>query len=138
MPPKALVTTLLTVATTLGLGGDTSIADTNLQVVIRGQLQEIVNYLQDNNRILEERINSIGAAKIKLLSIKRFLGEKLKLKGFLIQMYFKIIQEGLKLVTTLDRVAYIGLFLTGRALKQFKLYLTEIQLNGIITTNKDV
>ena len=30
MPPKALVMTLLTAATTLGLGGDTSIADTDL------------------------------------------------------------------------------------------------------------
>jgi len=35
MPPKVVVTTLLTVATTLGLGGDTSISD-NLQPVIRG------------------------------------------------------------------------------------------------------
>jgi len=30
MPLKALVMTLLTAAITLGLGGDTSIADTNL------------------------------------------------------------------------------------------------------------
>ena len=30
MPPKAPTTTLLTAATTLRLGGDTSIADTNL------------------------------------------------------------------------------------------------------------
>ena len=30
MLPKALATTLLTVAITLGLGGDTSIANTNL------------------------------------------------------------------------------------------------------------
>jgi len=30
MPPKALVITLLTAATTLGISGDTSIADTNL------------------------------------------------------------------------------------------------------------
>ena len=30
MPPKALVTMLLTAATTLGLGGDTSISDTDL------------------------------------------------------------------------------------------------------------
>jgi len=35
MPPKAVVTTLLTAATTLGLGGDTSITD-NLQPIIRG------------------------------------------------------------------------------------------------------
>ena len=34
MLPKALVITLLTVATTLGTGGDTSIANTDLQVVI--------------------------------------------------------------------------------------------------------
>jgi len=31
MPLKAATTTLLTAATTLRLGGDTSIADTNLQ-----------------------------------------------------------------------------------------------------------
>ena len=30
MPPKALTTTLTTAATTLGSGGDTSIADTDL------------------------------------------------------------------------------------------------------------
>jgi hypothetical protein len=38
MPPKALVTTLLTVATTLRLGTDTSMAEADLQVVTRGQL----------------------------------------------------------------------------------------------------
>jgi hypothetical protein len=36
MPPKALVTTPLIVATALGISGDTSIADTNLQLVIIG------------------------------------------------------------------------------------------------------
>ena len=83
MPPKALVITQLTTITTLGLG-DTSIANIDLQVVTRGQLQKMVNYLLDNNRILKERINRIKAAKIKLLLIKQFLGERLKLKGFLI------------------------------------------------------
>jgi len=38
----------------------------------------------DNNRLLKERVNKMGAAKIKLLLIKRFIGERLKLKGFLI------------------------------------------------------
>jgi len=33
--------------------------------------------------MLENRINRIGIAKVKLPSIKRFLGEKLKLKEFL-------------------------------------------------------
>jgi hypothetical protein len=38
MPLKALVMTLLIAATILRLGKDTSIANNNLQVVIRGQL----------------------------------------------------------------------------------------------------
>jgi hypothetical protein len=36
MPLKALVTTPLTAVTTLGISGDTSIRDTNLQLVIIG------------------------------------------------------------------------------------------------------
>jgi hypothetical protein len=39
MPPKAI----LTMAMTLGLVGDTSIADTDLQIVIMGQLQAAVS-----------------------------------------------------------------------------------------------
>ena len=140
MPPKALVTTPLMVATTLksGSSGDTSIANTNLQLVITGQLQEIVNQLTTNNRLLKERVNKMGAVKIKLPSIKRFVGEKLKLKEFLIQIYFKITQEEAKLFILVDQVVYIGLFLIERALKQFKPYLIEIQLNSIITTNLEV
>ena len=84
MPPKgAPVVMPLTAATTSGLG-DTSIADTDSQLIIRGQLQEIVNRLLDNNRILKERINRISVVKVKLPLIKQFLGERLKLKGFLI------------------------------------------------------
>ena len=102
MPPRAaLVIMVLTAATTLGLG-DTSIDKGDSQVVTRGQLQEIVNHLQDNNRILKERINGIRAVKIKLPLIKQFLGEKLKLKGFLTQIYFKVIQKGAKLVILLN------------------------------------
>ena len=44
----------------------------------------MVNCLQNNNRILKERINGIRTVKVKLPLIKQFLGEKLKLKGFLI------------------------------------------------------
>jgi hypothetical protein len=82
MLPKAAVIIPSTAAITLGLGGDTSIID-NLQPVIRGQLQEIVNQLIDNNAILKERLNGISIAKIKLPLIKWFIGERLKLKGFL-------------------------------------------------------
>jgi len=82
LPRAAPVTTALATATTLG-PGDTSMDNRDSQVVTQGQLQEMVNYLQDNNRILKERINRIRVAKIKLPLIKQFLGEKLKLKGFL-------------------------------------------------------
>jgi hypothetical protein len=37
----------------------------------------------DNNIILKERLNGIGIVKVKLPLIKRFIGERLKLKGFL-------------------------------------------------------
>jgi len=51
----------------------------------------MVDQLLDNNRILKERINGIRVVKVKLLLIKQFLGERLKLKGFLMQMHFKVI-----------------------------------------------
>ena len=43
----------------------------------------MVNRLLDNSRILKECINGISIAKVKLPLIKQFLGERLKLKGFL-------------------------------------------------------
>ena len=80
----------------------------------------------------------MGAARIKLPSIERFAGERLKLKGFLIQIYFKIIQEAAKLPTPMDQVIYIELFLIGRVLEQFKPYLTKVQINRITSTNLEV
>jgi len=62
----------------------------------------MVNCLLDNNRILKERINGIGVVKVKLPLIKQFLGERLKLKGFLTQMHFKVMQEGVKLVIAIN------------------------------------
>jgi len=50
-------------------------------------------------------------------------------------MHFKVTQEGAKLAIPMDQIAYAGLFLLGRVLKWFKLYLIEIQANGIMTTN---
>jgi hypothetical protein len=79
MPPKAI----LTMATTLGLVGDTNMANTDLQVVTMGQLYIVVNQLINNSIVLDKKINNIGMLKIKMPSIKRFSGEKAKLKGFL-------------------------------------------------------
>ena len=70
-----------------------------------------------------------------MLSVKCYLGEAYKLRGFLTQIKIKITNKGLGLLTVIKQVAYTGLFLTGRVLEWFKPYLTEIQLNGKSTTN---
>jgi hypothetical protein len=76
--------TTLTTATTLGLVGDISIANIDSQIVTMGQLCKVVNQLTNNGIVLNDKINSIGISKVKMPLIKRFSGEKVKLKGFLI------------------------------------------------------
>ena len=73
-----------------------------------------------------------------MLLVKYFLGEVYKLKGFLIQIKIKITNKGLRLPTVIKQVAYVGLFLTERVLEWFKPYFTEIQLNGMSTTNIEI
>ena len=54
------------------------------------------------------------------------------------QIKIKIINKGLGLPMAIEQVAYAGLFLTGRVLEWFKPYFTEVQLNGLNTTNIEV
>ena len=68
-------------------------------------------------------------------AIKKFIGNKKKSKGFLVQIKIKIDNEGLVLTTVLGQVVYVGLLLGGDLLVQFKPYLTEIQKNGLTITN---
>jgi hypothetical protein len=49
-----------------------------------GQLYKVVNQLINNSVVLNNKINSMGISKIKMPLIKRFSGEKAKLKEFLI------------------------------------------------------
>ena len=70
-----------------------------------------------------------------MLSVKYFLGEVYKLRGFLTQIKIKTINKGLGLPTVIKQVAYIGLFLTKRVLEWFKPYFTKVQLNGLNTIN---
>jgi hypothetical protein len=72
-----------TIVTTLGLVGNTNIANMDSQVVIMGQLCKVVNQLTNNSVVLYNKINSMGMSKVKMLLIKRFSREKVKLKGFL-------------------------------------------------------
>jgi hypothetical protein len=73
---------------------NTSIANTDLQVVIIEQLQAVINQLINNSIALNNKINSIGMSKIKMPSIKQFNREKVKLKGFLTQIKLKIRHKG--------------------------------------------
>jgi hypothetical protein len=75
--------TTLTTATTLGLIGNTNIANTDLQVITMKQLQAVDNQLINNSIVLNNKINSIGILKVKMPLIKQFSREKVKLKGFL-------------------------------------------------------
>ena len=52
-----------------------------------------------------------------MLLIKRFSGNKDKLKGFLTQVRIKIINKGPGLLIFIKQVVYIGLFLLKRALE---------------------
>ena len=70
-----------------------------------------------------------------MLLVKYFAGELYKLRGFFTQVKIKITNKGLGLPTSIKQVAYAGLFLLGRVLEWFKPYLTEIQENGLTTTN---
>ena len=73
-----------------------------------------------------------------MLLIKYFSGEAYKLRGFFIQIKIKITNKGPGLPIAIKQVAYAGLFLTGRVLEWFKLYLTKMQLNRISSTNIEV
>ena len=79
MPSKITSTT----TTTLGLVGDINISDIDLQLVIIGRLQKIVDQLIKNGQALKNKITNIGILKVKILLIKKFIGEKVKFKKFL-------------------------------------------------------
>ena len=69
--------------TALGLVDNTNIADIDLQVVIMGQLQQIINQLTGNGQVLENKITEIGIFKVKMLLVEKFSSKKAKFKGFL-------------------------------------------------------
>ena len=70
-------------ATASGSAENTSIAETDLQLVTVAQLQEVIDQITANRTLLENRLNIISMAKIKMPLVERFRGEKFKLKEFL-------------------------------------------------------
>ena len=79
MPLKVILITV----TALGLVGDINMADTDLQVVMMGQLQVIINQLTSNGQVLENKINEMGIIKVKMPLVENFSSKKAKFKGFL-------------------------------------------------------
>ena len=48
------------------------------------QLREIVDYINNNMQVLDNKVNEIGMTKVKLLFIECFDGTRSKFKGFLL------------------------------------------------------
>jgi len=71
--------------------------------------------------VLENKINKIGLAKVKILLIERFSGEKIEVKVFLIQIKLKLRYKGMKVFIVVDQIAYIGLFLIDKYLNSLNL-----------------
>jgi hypothetical protein len=138
MPPKAVPAAQVPAATATTSGpsntqGDTSMAESSEQSV--EWYREMITQLAENQAALKQQLDKHGHRSVKMPSVERFSGEAHKLRGFLTQIKIKITNEGPGLPTVMEQVAYAGLFLTGRALEWFEPYLTEIQLNGMGTTN---
>jgi hypothetical protein len=139
MPPKAVQPAQHTPSTEAGTSGpagtqgDTSMAESSDQSV--EWYRDMITQLADNQAALKQQLDQQGHRSIKMPSVARFEGEPHKLRGFLTQIKIKITNEGPGLPTSMEQVAYAGLFLSGRALEWFEPYLTEIQENGLTTTN---
>ena len=54
------------------------------------------------------------------------------------QISLKLKYKGHKIATPLDVVIYTGIYLTGKALEQFKPYLIKYQTNGATITNLEI
>ena len=90
-----------------------------------GQLREVIKQINQGQEAFNNKLKSIETNIVKLLAVKRFNRTRIRLKGYLTQMSLKLKYKGPKIATLVDTVTYTGIFLTGKALKWFKLYLTE-------------
>ena len=66
------------------------------------ELRDVVDQMNNNQLALDNKVNEMGLSRVKLPFIKRFNGTRLKLKGFLLQMRFKVMQEKAKIGTPMD------------------------------------
>jgi len=71
----------------------------------------------DNWALIKEQLDVYKYQLVKMLLIKKFNGDQLKLKGFLTQIKIRINNKGSKLATPFNKVIYIGMHLIGKPLK---------------------
>ena len=116
MPPKQAITTT---PGTSSSQGDTSMGEAlvDSQVVTMAQLKSVISQIEGNTEALNKRLTDIGTAKIKLLTVERYNGSRIGLKGYLTQILLKIKTKALKLSSAGDTIVYIGIFLIGRVLE---------------------
>ena len=88
-----------------------------------GQLRAVIEQINEGQEAFNNRLKSIGTKKVKLLVVKWFNGTRIKFKGYFIEMLLKLRYKGPKIAILADTVIYAGIFLIGKVLKWFKLYL---------------
>ena len=71
----------------------------------------------DNQAVFKEQLDKQKHQPVKMLVIKKFNKNQLKLKGFLMQIKIKINNEGLRLATLFNKVIYAGMHLIGKPFK---------------------
>ena len=76
-----------------------------------------MKHLIKNQKVFKKRLNISRYQLVKMLSIKKFTGDRSKLKGFLVQVKLQINNKGPGLPTPLEKIAYTGIYLTGKTLK---------------------
>ena len=70
-----------------------------------------------------------------MLSVKKFAGDKAKLKR---QIKMQINNKRPRLPTPIEKIAYTGMSLTGKPLEWFQFYLAKTQMNRITSTNNKI
>jgi len=58
-------------------------------------------------------------------SIKRFAGDRTKLKGFITQIKIQINNKRPRLPIFMEKIVYAGMYLTEKPLKWFQFYLSK-------------
>jgi len=76
-------------------------------------LQQLIK----NQNTFKAKLNAYNHQPVKMPSIKKFAGDKAKLKRFITQVKIRIDNEGPKLPIFFKKIVYAKMYLTGKPLK---------------------